>query len=1282
MRSLIFSLLCAASLATAQQAAPPAKLVLPDILSVAGTTKDIGGVAWGYVVWLPTDVTWMAQHDVAVYVKPGLAVGTGTFVKQSIVAWTDDSSVLAARALRAEQLAANTQEMNDVDAILALLLGKLQERAGIITPLPAGRTARLAMLIRRTRSSETDAATVRALGLAHPVFRMAMGQGWTGSLSVAAGQDATIELREVNCVSGVEGAVVGRVTLRAGSPLVLDAPGAPVAVPTAFLSIPGANNPLAAVNLAELNLNVPRADGKNDLAMPLRWGVPDSLRRQSLLCTGFAVWRIGTAFSASATSANLVNWEPTGANQVRRLTRREPGPGGTWIYSKSPVLANKLFAPVGSGAAGPAVNDFVVDPDTFFVADDNDRYAWNDTTKLITGTPYNEGTSYSYCAAALDLLGRPGALSTSAVASACRTVPPPVPDVIDAQNVVVAGNEALRLRWKAATSVSATVTANGQVVNTTHYLIQRDRLKNTPPAADVMRNATNPDLQNNLISVAVVPQGTGDLTWTDPMIPNATDFGNTYFYTIRALHYGPCGYVASAPSPPVFATFRDRVGPPMPTGSVVTSCPRVGLFYNGETSTTVVNAPARVALRVRITRIDPGVKRAEVRFIYRQFTTGEPIATSVFVDNLIFGDGDVVWKDLLLPLTEEMEVVSGDQTATLIVQSYGNAGALSHPDQQTLIIHPERGTAPYSNRSTYVKNYYTGTGTPLPDDDAYVDLWERHVAGPPVTLQARGTLANTVCATWTSGVSSVARTFVAQYFTTSWTSVGLVKLPANSTQLCLAGASGDYRFWEISDPPGTPADNVCKHDAYQGTGSKLIPISISLTLSAGAKDYRIYRRLDNEALVLLAQDAQEFGNNGESIIFADSFMPPNGGTLRYYGQVFDEHGNPSALTLLSERVVVLPDLPIPVLEPPIASTGTGATTMMNVKASCPRPGVDRLEFFISPDPETSSLVVSPVGPSGPFNNNYIFTSPGGGSPNVSPVSLLNFQTGPVQSQSATTAIVQTASFRVKANTDYIVKVRAVNDDGKTGDWSPGQVFLWSPPLAAGQVPWPARPVPPVRTRLGIRPLLNSVSRSTIFGQPYQVPDQLPVGIRIGSLPLTASSYAVRYYDLIFPRDVGTVGGYSIKASAFFATGTIGAFGINTLIPWESYLYTLESGYPGAGVVRPLPLVLYRQQVSAFNGIVNGASGLATPAADTVQCSPLVTTLATTLSTAAGTNLRYLTDAEVGIMANDDGLNADIVLWDTTPVAENATYHYYLVRFNPEGEMDQIIDAGELFIPES
>lgn len=1262
----------------AQQALPPARLVLPDTLAVAATTRTVtvSGLTtkpYGYVVWLPSDVSWMARHDVAVYIKPGDATSASAFVKQAIVSWTDDAATLAARTLRGELLAggasAKAKEMADVDQILGGVLAQMQQRAGIAGPIPADRSARLAMLIRRTKESEVDAATVRALGAAHPIFRLAMGQAWAGDLGVASGAQATVELREVNCITGVEGGVVGRVTLTAGTPVVLEAPGAPVAVPSAFLNIPNATfpAPVAPINFVEAALPVPDSGGKNDLAIPLRWGVPEALRRQAMLSTGFVVWRYNASYNPIPTLANLQSWEISGLNGVKRLTRSEYLGFNQRSYSNSPVLASKLFSPEGSAAPGPNVANFTADSETFFVADDNERYEWNNTTGQITGAPYAEGQQYKYIVAALDLLGRPGLLSAPVTATACRTVPPPVPDVVDVQSVAVGTSQGLRLRWKASNIPAIAPPANGQVTTTTHYLIQRDRLKNTAPQAEGMSRATMPDQQSGLIAVALVPRGTGasDLTWTDPMVPNSLDYGATYFYTIRALHHGPCGYVASAPSPPVFGTFRDRVGPPQPSGGVLTACPRVGLAYTGQTDTLLPGAMEqnKVVLRIRTTRQDPGVKSVTVRLSYDS-AVGESVIFPT--TRLVYADGDVVWHDLSLPLASEVSPDNtGDRTATLTVRSYGTAGALSHADVQTLVLYPRAGGAPlFSKTRVYVKNYLTGSGTPKPDDNTTADIWERHVPGPPRSFVPEEQLNGTIGGYWGDVLFNRDRILVVQQDNGGWQDVGMARQAQGSSSFFLQGDNGTYRAWEIIDPVDSPATFGCIHEPF--AGAKPEPLRVSLTLTAGTKDYRLYRRLDDQDLVLLTQGAQDFANPATlTLIKEDDFMPPNGGTIRYYGQVFDEHGNPSALTLLGQRIVTLPDLPIPVLEPPTSFVDGSGFTNMQIRASCPRPGVDRLEFEITPPPESHPFVAKSLG-----SDTYVFQSPAGSS-SVTAKAVTQFLSGPIQPQNLNSPVVQTATVRVKANVEYQIKVWAVSDDGKTGVPSPTQAFIFSPPLAAGNVAWPARPLPTVRTHFGISPVLTTVGNASI-GQLSVDPDRYPVGVRIGQVPLLPGQFTVQ--RPVFDQNS--------KNEVFAAIGTDSFLGTVGQSNWDSYLYSLETGYPGVGLARSVPVVLYRQQVRAYAGVANGNTGQATPGSDTVQVSPLVETLSTTASSVTGSLYTYLTDADVGLLANGNGTHADIILWDTTPIAEGATYHYYLVRFNPEAEIDQIIDAGEITIPES
>ena len=106
------------------------------------------------------------------------------------------------------------------------------------------------------------------LGVGHPAVPLVRGLAWAGPLDVPVGTDVTIELRERNA-AGVDIAVIGRLGLRAGQPMLLPAPG-PLAV-------------------------VPDLTAAGELNVKLRWATAPELRR--LPHAGVVVWRATRAFA-------------------------------------------------------------------------------------------------------------------------------------------------------------------------------------------------------------------------------------------------------------------------------------------------------------------------------------------------------------------------------------------------------------------------------------------------------------------------------------------------------------------------------------------------------------------------------------------------------------------------------------------------------------------------------------------------------------------------------------------------------------------------------------------------------------------------------------------------------------------------------------------------------------------------------------------------------------------------------------------------------------------------
>ena len=118
--------------------------------------------------------------------------------------------------------------------------------------------------------------------------------------------------------------------------------------------------------------------------------------------------------------------------------------------------------------------------------------------------------------------------------------------------------------------------------------------------------------------------------------------------------------------------------------------------------------------------------------------------------------------------------------------------------------------------------------------------------------------------------------------------------------------------------------------------------------------------------------------------------------------------------------------------------------------------------------------------------------------------------------------------------------------------------------------------------------------------------------------------------------------------------------------------------------RILPAVLYRQQVA--NTLFPEVPGTV------VQCSPLMTRLS--LESASG-DLR-LRDPFIGVTGvnitsatNFTPLSGTapgtitklyLHLLDTKPVLSGARYQYWLVRFQPNGEPAETVDAGQIDVP--
>lgn len=181
-----------------------------------------------------------------------------------------ETSLMAVFIERGRQIG---EDLVELDAVFTTSTARA-ERSGTRSLIrcprrPPPLAEMLAALLNRAAGDAETTSSMRLLAMGHPCVRMAMGEAWAGPLTAAPGQPVTLEVREWS-TAGDGGGVV-RLTLTAGQPVVLPAPGPPV--------------------------QVPDLTPKGDPNIKLRAGarMRTSRSRQSPLSAGFNVWRVSKA---------------------------------------------------------------------------------------------------------------------------------------------------------------------------------------------------------------------------------------------------------------------------------------------------------------------------------------------------------------------------------------------------------------------------------------------------------------------------------------------------------------------------------------------------------------------------------------------------------------------------------------------------------------------------------------------------------------------------------------------------------------------------------------------------------------------------------------------------------------------------------------------------------------------------------------------------------------------------------------------------------------------------
>ena len=964
----------------------------------------------------------------------------------------------------------------------------------------------------------------------------------------------------------------------------------------------------------------------DDRRIRLRWGTPDALRRLGLLQYGFNVWRIPTS---AAIAGGFDVTPPTLAQLLSNPN--------FFRVNAAPVMTSKDYAPL----AGPSGPDDPTDRTTYFFVDDNGRFHLN-------GQPFIDGTNFYYFVTARDLLSRDGLASPGGLATACRRLPPLAPTNPKVQNTIAPGTtnqQRLLVTWAQN--------------NRTNDLIGEYWVYRWPDATMAMTNDATP-LNNR---IAVVPQnpGASNNAYLDngPGAPGVAAASN-YWYSVRAVSHAACVDLVSPNSPPAWGVLRIRDAPPATTGELEGSCgtPVVAwqnfnpLFNAGGADSNHWN------YRFTCQRRDRGI--AWVQFIVTNSFSSQPdILGPVYFPP----DGDTVSMDYATPVASFFPTVDA---ACIVGTYYGLVSQSVYSDYTNSVPPGQRiesvflagemlltalsSSDPLLNTLNNGQHYCVPGFSVTPHADGTVSMRFDVGNGTPMMIQYLDSSSPAAGPMWRD--IAVATPDTNQVYSVYW-------------EKCLIGPLPPFQGCRVN----LPGDANCDQHITSTGGGSVAPIRIRFRLTPRTHEFRLYRRVDDGPLTLVAQGAALFDplNPGRELVRTDDAMPPSRARICYFVQLLDENGNGSPMAWIGCKDVKPPKPPRPVLGQPVAIGDTN-NPQVALNWFCPTSGVYRFEVKIERADQPGSgkptgfnslklIKLVSFNPlpryAGLFAENSFVLAHFDESQLTPPVGV-NFGPGPQFTLNAS----------VVPNVPYHITVAAQDDQGNSGDPSQVWTFIWKPPVPLITVPWPARPLPPAApfddapadAALDLAPRVSAVLFTDFNG--HIADSRYPVGIRFAQL-------GTPYFN-------GNVGNTNLAVYNVYP----GFAGAPSLIDPNGLVFQRLSNDPTRRGERLLPIVVYRQQVANTN--YPKVSGNLT------QVTPLLERVPWSSQGSLAANGVTVTIADRLIAANYETINDHsyylLYLRDQQPVILGASYQYFVVRLNDKREVAEIIPAGTVTIP--
>jgi hypothetical protein len=188
---------------------------LSDLIFTVGTTfRAANAQDTSYVLLGAADPALLRGKRFAVFGKAGDAASGATFTRRGDAFQQTDRNAINTLLNQSVALGQN------LPGLAQTLDGVLRHSPGITNQsLPE----KVLTLFQAAATNQPTDSILRLLTLNHPGLKLALGQAFSEPITGIT----TYEVRELSPVTGAVGDVVGRVTIAAGAPVILPAPGQP-----------------------------------------------------------------------------------------------------------------------------------------------------------------------------------------------------------------------------------------------------------------------------------------------------------------------------------------------------------------------------------------------------------------------------------------------------------------------------------------------------------------------------------------------------------------------------------------------------------------------------------------------------------------------------------------------------------------------------------------------------------------------------------------------------------------------------------------------------------------------------------------------------------------------------------------------------------------------------------------------------------------------------------------------------------------------------------------------